>query len=105
MRALTVVAALACAAAVSGCVGAAAPGPAYGYGQPYPAPYQQAPVQQGYEQPRYEQPQGYAPAPQQVALGERCFAGVYTCALPQALPVGAQCSCPGLGAPSYGNVR
>ena len=40
-----------------------------------------------------------------VALGATCYAGVYTCALPQGLPVGSQCSCPGLGAPSYGNVR
>ncbi len=37
--------------------------------------------------------------------GYSCSAGVYACQLPEQLPLGAQCSCPGLGAPSYGNVR
>ena len=37
--------------------------------------------------------------------GYTCYAGVYVCRLPQQIPVGTQCSCPGLGAPSYGTVR
>ncbi len=60
---------------LAGCIGAPAPGPV-----------------------------AYAPG-QQVPYGAQCFAGVYTCNLPQALPVGSQCACPGLGAPSYGAVR
>lgn len=86
--------------ALAGCVGAPAPGPV-SYGSPYPAPGYAQPVPPAYAG------SGYAPAaaPTQVALGGRCYAGVYTCELPQALPVGAQCSCPGLGAPSFGNVR
>ncbi len=101
MQTVARLAAAAALLAVAGCVGAPASGPVAGYP---PAP--------GYGQPLgYAPPQGYAPAAdgsipaQQVALGGRCYAGIYTCALPQALPVGAQCSCPGLGAPSFGNVR
>ncbi len=96
-------AAMAVMVGLSGCVGAPAPGPvAYtpGYAPPVANP--------AYVAPGYSQGQGYAPpsAPvQQVAFGVTCYAGVYTCQLPQQLPVGAQCSCPGLGAPSYGNVR
>ncbi|NHN87151.1 hypothetical protein [Acetobacter conturbans] len=37
-------------------------------------------------------------------LGGTCKAGIYTCQLPLASPVGAPCSCPGLGAASYGQV-
>ncbi len=37
--------------------------------------------------------------------GYVCHAGVYMCRLPQQVPQGAQCSCPGLGAPSYGLVN
>ena len=37
--------------------------------------------------------------------GYTCYAGVYVCRLPQQLPAGSQCSCPGIGAPSYGTVR
>ncbi|NHN85359.1 hypothetical protein GOB93_12010 [Acetobacter musti] len=37
-------------------------------------------------------------------LGGTCKAGFYTCQLPLASPVGAPCSCPGLGAASYGKV-
>ncbi len=96
MRHLAHAAALAGLVALAGCVGAPAPAPVAGY--PPASGYGQPPV---YAQPQ----QGYGAAAQQVALGGRCYAGIYTCALPQALPVGAQCSCPGLGAPSYGNVR
>ena len=47
-------------------------------------------------------------APQAAAApgyGYSCSAGVYVCQLPEQVPLGAQCSCPGLGAPSYGTVR
>jgi hypothetical protein len=51
-------------------------------------------------------PPGYAQRPGgPVAYGATCSAGVYTCALAQGRPLGTPCSCPGLGAPSYGNVR
>ena len=37
--------------------------------------------------------------------GYSCSAGVYVCQLPEQVALGSQCSCPGLGAPSYGTVR
>ena len=37
--------------------------------------------------------------------GYTCYAGAYVCRLPQQVPQGAQCTCPGIGAPSYGTVR
>lgn len=40
-----------------------------------------------------------------VAVGYRCYAGAYTCNLPEPGPIGTGCSCPGLGAPSYGTIR
>ena len=94
---------------LAGCVGAPAPGPVSGYapaGYGQPGYAQPGYAQPGYAQPGYAQP-GYPPQGygQQAAIGTRCYAGVYTCALPEGLPVGAQCSCPGLGAPSFGNVR
>jgi hypothetical protein len=103
MRRLAFPVALAALCSLSGCIGAPAPGPVSYV--PDGAPPGYAPP--GYPPPGYGPPGGYAqpPAGQQVAFGSTCYAGVYTCALPQALPVGAQCSCPGLGAPSYGNVR
>ena len=33
-----------------------------------------------------------------------CHAGVYQCTLPAQYPLGARCSCPALGAPSFGRV-
>ena len=94
-------AALCAILSVAGCVGAPAPAPVV-YAPP-------GAVNPAYSAPGYSQGTGYAPpvgAPaQQVAYGATCYAGVYTCALPQGLPLGAPCSCPGLGAPSYGNVR
>ena len=35
--------------------------------------------------------------------GSTCYAGFYIC--PAAGPVGAPCSCPGIGAPSFGVIR
>ncbi len=37
--------------------------------------------------------------------GYTCYAGVYVCRLPQQIPSGTQCSCPGIGAPSFGTVH
>jgi len=36
--------------------------------------------------------------------GTTCKAGFYICQVPQG-PVGSSCSCPGLGAPSFGTIR
>jgi hypothetical protein len=46
--------------------------------------------------PAVVQPTGY---------GATCYAGAYVCQLGAQVPVGAQCTCPGLGAPSFGAVR
>ncbi len=37
-------------------------------------------------------------------VGTTCGAGFYICQVPPG-PVGARCSCPGLGAPSFGAIR
>ncbi|GBR13414.1 MULTISPECIES: hypothetical protein [Gluconobacter] len=37
--------------------------------------------------------------------GYTCKAGIYTCKMPTQVPLGTSCSCPGLGAASYGNVH
>ncbi len=37
-------------------------------------------------------------------LGTTCKAGFYICQVPPG-PVGTECSCPGLGAPSFGAIR
>lgn len=37
--------------------------------------------------------------------GYTCYAGFYRCNLGAQYPVGSQCMCPGIGAPSYGTVR
>ncbi len=37
--------------------------------------------------------------------GYTCYAGFYTCTLPAQGPVGSPCSCPGIGAPSYGTIH
>ena len=52
----------------------------------------------GVVEPVYAPPQGGAYA------GATCVAGAYVCQVPPG-PVGAQCSCPGLGAPSFGAIR
>ncbi len=46
----------------------------------------------------------YAPPREGQYAGTTCSAGVYVCAVPPG-PLGAQCSCPGLGAPSFGVIR
>jgi len=40
-----------------------------------------------------------------VTFGSHCHAGFYGCSLTQSVPVGSGCSCPALGAPSFGTVR
>ncbi len=37
--------------------------------------------------------------------GYVCAAGIYQCRLPEQVPIGSRCSCPGLGAPSFGTVQ
>ena len=46
----------------------------------------------------------YAPPRNGEYAGVTCAAGVYVCQVPPG-PLGAQCSCPGLGAPSFGVIR
>jgi hypothetical protein len=46
--------------------------------------------------PAVVRPAGYAAV---------CYAGPYVCQLPGPARVGTQCTCPGLGAPSFGAVR
>jgi hypothetical protein len=86
----------------------------YAYPYPYyPAPY---PYPYPYPYPAYYPPAApaaaSAPAQQSasnnstpVSYGTTCYAGVYVCQAPGSTPIGAGCSCPGLGAPSYGTVR
>ena len=103
-----------------------APAPIYPYAYPYPYPYPYP----AYAPPAYYPPAAYpyTPAPaqgqyqpqaqagsqttttqtqtsQSVAYGSMCYAGVYNCAAPANTPVGSTCSCPALGAPSYGSVQ
>lgn len=37
--------------------------------------------------------------------GFSCQAGIYNCKLPMKVPLATPCSCPGIGAASYGNVH
>jgi hypothetical protein len=77
-------------ALLPGCTGVAAPvaGPApVSYASPPPA---------AYSSPAY---------PPAVAYGATCYAGAYTCRMPASGPIGTSCSCPGLGAPSFGTIR
>ncbi|MDI2090275.1 hypothetical protein [Commensalibacter oyaizuii] len=46
--------------------------------------------------PGTESPAGY---------GSSCKAGMYSCKTPYPVPLGSPCSCPGVGAASYGNVH
>ncbi len=50
-------------------------------------------------------PNGYVGATPVVAIGYQCYAGAYVCNLPAAGPIGTGCSCPGIGAPSFGSIR
>jgi hypothetical protein len=81
-------------------------GPPPGYYAPPPAYY--APPA-AYAPPPAEDsssaPMAPAPGATPVAYGGTCYAGVYVCQAAQSMPVGSQCACPGLGAPSYGTVH
>ena len=75
----------------------------FGFGAPYYAP---PPV---YAPPAYYYPPpAYAPPPQPyepaTGYGGTCYAGPYVCRLAQAQPAGSECSCPGIGARSYGTA-
>jgi hypothetical protein len=83
--------------------------PAYYPPAPYYPPYAYPPA---YGQAPQAQPQaqntpasGQGQSRQQVAYGSMCYAGIYQCAAPNYTPIGQTCSCPGLGAPSFGSVR
>lgn len=80
LRGAARVAGLAFLGALAGCVGEPTAGQPVGYAVPPGAP------------------------PPPVAYSGVCHAGFYTCTLPVSEPVGTGCSCPGLGAPSYGKV-
>ncbi len=81
--------------------------PAY-YG---PGPYAVAPPAAGYAPAPQssDQPPAQSPAPQlsqaDTPYGSTCYAGFYVCRAPAQTHVGTGCSCPGLGAPSYGVVQ
>lgn len=77
------------------------PYPPYYYGAPAATPVPQA-QSQTRTQSQTTTTQTTASA---VPYGSTCYAGVYVCAAPGATPVGAGCSCPGIGAPSYGSVH
>ena len=70
-----------------------------GYAEQTPGYAEQAP---GYAGPP---PANDAPPSQATAYGYTCYAGNYTCRLPASGPVGATCSCPGIGAPSFGSIH
>ncbi len=76
---------------------------------PYPPPYYYPPAYYPPPYYAYPPPPPPAPAPEMsradVPYGATCYAGVYTCAAPAQTHVGTGCSCPGIGAPSYGMVQ
>ena len=88
-------------------------------GPAYPPPYYYPPAYYapGYYPPAAYYPPGYpqpappqqTPAPElsqaQRPYGATCYAGVYTCAAAPQTQVGSGCSCPGIGAPSFGEVQ
>jgi len=107
---------------VRGCMGAlvlagmalsASPGQAQYY-SPYPpppgyyVPAQPPPppprdLNRAYD-PTRDGPLGYPTQRGPVLMGTTCYAGNYVCQVyPQ--PAGSGCTCPAIGAPSYGTVR
>jgi hypothetical protein len=92
-----------------------APPVAYPYPYYYPPAYPYAP---GYYPPGYQYappsgsaapqstPQAQSPQMSQATpYGATCYAGIYTCGAAPRSHVGSVCSCPGIGAPSYGSVQ
>jgi hypothetical protein len=77
-------------------------GPVVPYYPPAPV-YVPPPVV--YAPPPVYYPPPAPPAATPVGYGYMCYAGNYTCALPAQGPVGSVCSCPGIGAPSYGTIH
>ena len=77
-----------------------------GLGPFYAAPRYYAPPPVYYAPPPayYPPPVSYAPRGLP-SYGAHCSAGAYQCWLPASVPVGSTCSCPGIGAPSYGTVN
>ena len=54
----------------------------------------------------YGAPATYQPSyPGTPYSGAQCYAGAYVCQLPTPGAIGSTCSCPGLGAPSFGTIR
>lgn len=81
--------------AMAGCTGVAGP-----VGDPTPVYPASAVVPYGQAAPNVPR------QPVATPYSGMCYAGVfYTCRLPNSLPIGTRCSCPGIGAPSYGTVR
>ncbi len=79
---------------------------------PYPYPYPYYPPAYPAPAPGYyppAAPPAQSPAPQlsqdQRPYGSICAAGFYTCAAVPQSKVGDECTCSGLGAPSYGSVH
>jgi hypothetical protein len=90
--------------------------PVYPYPYPYAYPpgyyYPPAPYAPGYYPPAgtaapKSAPQSKAPQMSQAntPYGATCYAGFYTCAAAPQSHVGSGCTCPGIGAPSYGSVQ
>jgi hypothetical protein len=82
-----------------------------GLGLPLPL-YAPPPVYYAPPPVYYPPPVAYSPPPAYGSVpgyggdyGGICYAGAYTCAAPPNAPAGSPCSCPGIGAPSYGTVR
>jgi hypothetical protein len=78
------------------------------------APVVYPPAYYPYYPPYYYYPPAATPVPPAqnqsstqgpVTYGATCYAGVYVCAAPAKSPVGGGCTCPGIGAPSYGVVN
>lgn len=83
------------------------PPPGYYVPAPPPPPpaYTPAPrdLNRAYD-PERDGPLGYPTQRGPVLMGTTCYAGNYVCQVyPQ--PAGSGCSCPAIGAPSYGTVR
>ncbi len=81
----------------------AGPGYYYGPGYAYPAPAAAPAQPQASTQGQSTQAPQYSQA--NTPYGRTCYAGVYTCAALPYTHVGTGCSCPGIGAPSYGVVQ
>ena len=100
--------------------GYAPPPPAYPQGYQQPNEQQPNEQQPGEQQPgeqqqsEQQQPNGQqepvqTPSPElsqaNTPFGSTCYAGVYVCAAPAQTHIGVGCSCPGIGAPSFGVVQ